>query len=79
MKFNNVEEVRDSIIRYTILKGLHVHYVKNDHNRVRAECKKGCPWVILVSIYNADNTLTVKTYNPHHKCERRNKSQFCNT
>ena len=43
MKFKNVEEVRDAVSRYAVMKGLYVHFMKNDHNRVRAECKKGCP------------------------------------
>ena len=79
MKFKNVEKVRDVIARYAVVKGLYIHFIKSDHNRIRAEYKKGCPWVLLVSLHNADNTMTMKTYNAHHKCERRNKRKFCNS
>ncbi|EEF48010.1 conserved hypothetical protein [Ricinus communis] len=65
MTFKNMTEVREAIARYTILKGLIVHYKKNDGNRVRAVCKEGCQWVLLVSPHNATNTLTMKTYNRH--------------
>ncbi|EEF50811.1 conserved hypothetical protein [Ricinus communis] len=36
MTFKNMQEVKDAITRYTIMKGVHVYYRKNDPHRVRA-------------------------------------------
>lgn len=38
MVFRNVQECRDALAKYAILKGLQIHFIKTDKVRVRAGC-----------------------------------------
>ncbi|KAK9098350.1 hypothetical protein Syun_025395 [Stephania yunnanensis] len=77
MIFTSMAEARQAVKKYAIKKGLGVKLVKNDKRRLRARCKEGCPWKILISMENNDETLTVKTYVHTHKCQRVEKVEVC--
>ncbi|KAG6390665.1 hypothetical protein SASPL_148403 [Salvia splendens] len=72
MIFQNVQECRDALAKYAIMKGLQIHYIKNDQVRVRAECMEKCSWKFLASKNSHNNDFVVKTYVPNHKCYRKN-------
>ncbi|KAH6792134.1 hypothetical protein C2S52_002611 [Perilla frutescens var. hirtella] len=72
MIFQNVQECRDALAKYAIMKGLQIHFIKNDQVRVRAGCMEKCPWKFLASKNGHNNNFTVKTYVPNHKCHRKN-------
>ncbi|XP_042018886.1 uncharacterized protein LOC121766685 [Salvia splendens] len=72
MIFQNVQECRDALAKYAIMKGLQIHYIKNDQVRVRAECMEKCPWKFLASKNSHNNDFVVKTYVPNHKGYRKN-------
>ncbi|KAH6795249.1 hypothetical protein C2S52_005726 [Perilla frutescens var. hirtella] len=66
------DECRDALAKYAIMKGLQIHFIKNDQVRVRAGCMEKCPWKFLASKNGHNNNFTVKTYVPNHKCHRKN-------
>ncbi|KAG6407872.1 hypothetical protein SASPL_130872 [Salvia splendens] len=76
MIFQNVQECRDALAKYAIMKGLQIHYIKNDQVRVRAECMEKCPWKFLASKNSHNNDFVVKTYVPNHKCYRKNTNHM---
>ena len=61
MVFVNVKQVREAIAKYSIMKGLGIHLVKNDNIIIKARCKDGCPWVLLMSKDKIEDTWKVKT------------------
>ncbi|KAK9125469.1 hypothetical protein Scep_014315 [Stephania cephalantha] len=78
MIFTSMGEARQAVKKYAIKKGLGIKLVKIDKRRLRAKCKERCPWKILISMENNDETLTVKTYVHTHKCQRVEKVKFTN-
>ncbi|KAH6775790.1 hypothetical protein C2S52_013351 [Perilla frutescens var. hirtella] len=72
MTFKTVQECRDALAKYAIMKGLQIHFIKNDQVRVSAGCMEKCPWKFLASKNGHNNNFTVKTYVPNHKCHRKN-------
>lgn len=72
MIFQNVQECRDALAKYAIMKGLQIRFIKNDQVKIRAECMEKCPWKFLASKNSHNNDFVVKTYVPNHKCYRKN-------
>ena len=61
MTFANAAEVRESIIKYCISRGVTLKFVKNERNRIRVKCQDQCLFVLLVSKDNSSHGLVVKT------------------
>ena len=61
MTFPNAAEVRKSITKYCISRGVALKYVKNERNRIRVKLEDQCPFVLLVSKYNNNLGLVIKT------------------
>ena len=53
-----------------MLNGKEVKFVKNDHKRMRAVCKRKCGFLIMVSKVGGKQTFRVKTLVGGHKCGR---------
>ena len=70
MTFPNVAEVRKSITKYCIYRGVALKYVKNERNRIRVKSEYQCPFVSLVSKDNNNLGLIVRTLVPGHNCYR---------
>ena len=60
MTFPNAAEVRKSITKYCVSRGVTLKYVKNERNRIRVKCEDQCPFVLLVSKDNNNLGLVVK-------------------
>ncbi|KAK9153010.1 hypothetical protein Sjap_000490 [Stephania japonica] len=78
MIFSSMDEARRAVKKYAIKRGLGIKLVKNDKTRLRAKCKEGCPWKILISMERNDETLIVKTYEHKHECQIVEKVRFAN-
>ncbi|KAH0712182.1 hypothetical protein KY289_008141 [Solanum tuberosum] len=50
MIFVNNVEFREALQTYSIQKGVNLTQKPNEKERIRAKCKKGCPWNIRGSI-----------------------------
>ena len=70
MTFPNATEVRKTITKYCISRGVALKYVKNEINRIRVKCEDQCPFVLLVSKDNNNFGLVVKSFVPDHNCYR---------
>ena len=70
MTFENATEVRESITKYCISRGVALKFVKNERNRIRVKCQDQCPFVLLVSKESSNPGLVVKTLVPDHNCYR---------
>lgn len=58
------------------MKGLEIHFVKNERKMVRVRCKEKCPWRLFALVDNSNDKFIVKTYNRHHNYRRVNKIYF---
>lgn len=76
MVFLNIEECRHALAKYAIMKGVQVHFIKNDKIRVRAGCMEKCPWKFYASKDGDSDNFVVKTYIPNHKCHRKNSNKL---
>lgn len=76
MVFQNVQECRDALAKYAIMKGLQIHYLKNDQVRIRVRCTKKCPWTFLASKDSHNTDFTMKTYVPKHDYHRKIPTQW---
>ncbi|KAH7853549.1 hypothetical protein Vadar_003839 [Vaccinium darrowii] len=70
MEFKSHSLFRDAVKEYAIKHGKSIKFLKSDREKVRAVCKKGCPWECYASYVPIDQLSRVKTYTPHHKCIR---------
>ncbi|XP_021613274.1 uncharacterized protein LOC110615610 isoform X2 [Manihot esculenta] len=68
-QFNNVQEVREALRRFSIAHGFKCKFKHNDATRVSAKCKaEGCPWRIHVSKLSTTPFFRIKTLNETHTC-----------
>ena len=61
MTFCNGSEVKESISRYVICRGVLLKFVKNEPTRMQVICEDGCPILLLVSKDSSNFCLKVKT------------------
>ena len=76
MIFDSVHQFRYAVAKYAVMKGKGVHFVKNEPHRVRAHCKKKCPWVLFVGTNKQEGVFIVKTYHPKHSCTRESRNKM---
>ncbi|XP_028057020.1 uncharacterized protein LOC114261011 [Camellia sinensis] len=69
MIFTSAKECKAAVKEYALRKQKKVKLVRNGKLRVKAVCKRGCPWVLYVSKYDGD-AFQVKTYNKKHTCSK---------
>ncbi|KDP28332.1 hypothetical protein JCGZ_14103 [Jatropha curcas] len=68
-QFNNVQELRDALRRYSIAHGFKCKFKHNDATRVSAKCKaEGCPWRIHASKLSTTPLFRIKKLNEIHTC-----------
>ncbi|XP_075101870.1 uncharacterized protein LOC142177294 [Nicotiana tabacum] len=77
--FENVTEFRTTVTKYALKKGVELDKYVNEPTRVRVKCKGGCPWLIFAIKEGRSENFTVKTYNPKHKCHRKEINFLCNS
>ncbi|KAH7859402.1 hypothetical protein Vadar_000654 [Vaccinium darrowii] len=70
MEFKSHSQFRDAVKEYAIKHGKKIKFLKSDREKVRAVCKKGCPWECYASYVPADQLYRIKTHTPQHKCIR---------
>ena len=70
MTYENVAEVRESITKYCISRGVALKFVKNERNIIRVKCQDQCSFVLLVSKDNSNPGLVVKTLVQDHNYYR---------
>nr|XP_043628251.1 uncharacterized protein LOC122599755 [Erigeron canadensis]XP_043628252.1 uncharacterized protein LOC122599755 [Erigeron canadensis] len=69
-RFNNVNDFRDALRKYSIANQFAFKYKKNDSHRVTVKCKvDGCPWRIHASRLSTTQLICIKKMNPTHTCE----------
>ena len=61
MKFGSLKDFKHALMEHSVLNGKEVKFVKNDHKRVRAVCKRKCGLLIMVSKVGGKQTFRVKT------------------
>ncbi|KAJ1703111.1 hypothetical protein LUZ63_002890 [Rhynchospora breviuscula] len=77
MVFGSFEEFKAALKEYAIKQRRNIHFEKNDTTRVKAACKKGCPWKIWISrMGNGTENVQVKTYFPSHTCSNEHNVKF---
>ncbi|KAJ9675836.1 hypothetical protein PVL29_024670 [Vitis rotundifolia] len=68
---NDVEDEKNiSCYEDAIKNGRNVKFVKNEKDKVRVVCSKGCPWVVYVAEVRDEKKFQVRTYNGQHTCSR---------
>ncbi|KAM7279885.1 hypothetical protein ACFE04_007019 [Oxalis oulophora] len=69
--FNDVYAFRGYLRDYGVIGGYNFNRVKNDPDRVTAECKgEGCNWRIYASMMPHCDTFRIKTLKGEHFCVR---------
>lgn len=70
-----VAEFKDKLCKYAIEKGFRLKYIKNDRDRVTAECfmkhAEGCKWRVHAILNRANEFFYIKSLNNEHTCRRR--------
>ena len=79
MVFESAVQFRQAVAKYAVAKGVQLKLRPNESSKVRVKCQKeGCPWELFTSYEGSSHNFIIKTYNPKHKCDRRNKNKLCN-
>ncbi|CAL8169562.1 unnamed protein product [Prunus armeniaca] len=70
-----VIEFREKLCKYAIEKGFKVRYLKNEKERVTAQCSKkvsdGCRWRVHASLCPANGFFYIRSLNNEHTCKGR--------
>ncbi|KAK2368956.1 hypothetical protein QL285_082115 [Trifolium repens] len=61
MKFNSLADFRFAIRDHNVRNGYDIMYVKNEGDRVRVVCNRGCPYKVLCSQVGHSRTFAIKT------------------
>ena len=70
MVFLTVGELRGAIQEYIVKQRVHVHYKKNDLQRIRACCSDDCPWFLYAAPDSRTSAWVVKKYVGEHTCSK---------
>lgn len=70
MEFTTQDLFRDAVKEYAIKWGKHITFTKSDKQKVRVDCKSGCPWVCYASYVKGDGVYRIKTFVDEHTCNR---------
>lgn len=70
MVFLSVIELRGAIQEYIVQNRVHIKYLKNDKQRVRAHCVEGCPWYLFAAPDSRTKSFVVKKYIGEHTCSK---------
>ncbi|KAK9003241.1 hypothetical protein V6N11_060805 [Hibiscus sabdariffa] len=76
LRFDDNEQFKEAVRKYAFAKGVQLKIVKNEQNRTRLHCMKGCPWTLFASTDKKLRCYIVKTYNHVHKCYMTNKNKL---
>ncbi|XP_052181964.1 uncharacterized protein LOC127794758 [Diospyros lotus] len=79
MIFNSVDEFREVVSKYAMVRGVKLTIRPNERKRVRVKYKEGCPWLLFGSLDRKSNKFIIKTYNSVHKCYKSNRNRLCNS
>jgi adenine-specific DNA glycosylase len=61
MKFNSLLDFKDAVRDWNVRNGYELKWVKNEGNRVRVVCARGCPYRVLCSQVGKERTFAIKT------------------
>ncbi|XP_058224864.1 uncharacterized protein LOC131334019 isoform X1 [Rhododendron vialii] len=70
MIFSTRKLFKAAVKEHAIKTAKAIKFVKNDSKRVRAACKKPCPWSLLASKMQGLDSFQVRTYIYTHNCKR---------
>jgi hypothetical protein len=70
MEFTCLQDFRDAIRDWNVRNGYELRWVKNEGDRVRVVCARGCPYKVLCSQVGQEITFAIKTPEEQmvHKC-----------
>ncbi|KAL4273881.1 hypothetical protein GQ457_13G016950 [Hibiscus cannabinus] len=78
-RFDDNKQFKEAVRKYAFAKRVQLKIVKNEPNRTRFHCMKGCPWTLFASTDKKLRCYTVKTYSHVHKSYRTNKNKLIST
>jgi hypothetical protein len=61
MEFNSLADFREAIRDHNVRNEYEIKYVKNEGDRVRVVCGRGCPYMVLCSQVGQSRTFAIKT------------------
>ena len=70
MVFLSVIEIRGAIHEYIVQNRVHIKYLKNDKQRVRAHCVEGCHWYLFAAPDSRTKSFVVKKYIGERTCSK---------
>ncbi|GMN49599.1 hypothetical protein TIFTF001_018769 [Ficus carica] len=73
-----IQELQKRWVSCGINVGNDIFFKKNDPSKVMAQCKgsSNFQFVCYTSKKNDSDSFTIKTFNPEHRCGRKNVNQF---
>lgn len=70
--FNSTKDLRDALHKYAIANRFEYRFVKNESQRLTAECTaENCPWRIHASRTPGNQDFVIKKFVEIHHCDRR--------
>ena len=61
MEFTSLKDFRFAIRDHNVRNGYDIKFVKNEGDRVRVKCNRGCPYYVLCSQVGQSSTFAIKT------------------
>jgi hypothetical protein len=70
MEFNSLADFREAIRDHNVRNGYEIMYAKNEGDRIRVVCRRGCPYRVLCSQVDQSRTFAIMTKDKYikHTC-----------
>ncbi|XP_012828500.1 PREDICTED: uncharacterized protein LOC105949728 [Erythranthe guttata] len=79
LMFSTPQVFRRAMIRWNVLRGHDITYIKNENMKIIAKCKEDCGWRIHASPIGNTSTFQIKTFISEHKCGRKHDNHIVNS
>ncbi|XP_012831102.1 PREDICTED: uncharacterized protein LOC105952133 [Erythranthe guttata] len=79
LKFSTPQLFRKAMVRWNVLRGHAITYIKNENKKITAKCKQDCGWRIHASPIGNTSTFQIKSFISEHKCGRVHENGHVNS
>ncbi|XP_012830045.1 PREDICTED: uncharacterized protein LOC105951201 [Erythranthe guttata] len=79
LKFSTPQLFKKAMVRWNVLIGHAITYIKNENKKITAKCKQDCGWRIHASPIGNTSTFQIKSFISEHKCGRVHENGHVNS
>lgn len=76
LKFYTPQLFRKAMVKWNVIRGHDIKYLKTENKRITAKCKYNCGWRIHASPIGDTSTFQIKNFISEHSCGKRHDNRL---